>query len=1108
MINDKATSKEPSSESTTIPISTILSDQQLRELFDGVNDLIQSVTPDGRFLFVNRAWRELLGYAPDDLAALTIFSIIHPDHHANCLQIMQRVMAGENLGLMEVPFLTKDGRVIIVEGNVSLYSVNGIPIATRGIFRNITERKAAENEIRVLNQTLEHAVAQRTQELRMSEKRFRDFIASIPGAVYEFCIDAHGSRSLPFMSEGIASLTGISAMDCMDDVGVMFKQIHPDAMAELDASIMQSMKHLLTWSHEYPVTTPRGEKWLRGYSIPRRDKDGSTCWRGVLVDITRQKHMEIALRNNEQLFRSLTEVAPVGIFRTDETGKCLYVNERWCLIAGMDAETALDSGWVTAIYPEDRERVMNEWGRAVQYQRQFISEYRFQTREKVITWILGHAQAERDQNGNVQGYVGTITDITDQKKKEAELAESRYLLKTIIDTAPVRIFWKDKESRYLGCNLMFARDAGVTSLQDIIGKTDYDLSWTKEQADHYRADDRQVIDSGVPKLSFEESLNNATGESMWIETSKVPLLNVNHEIIGVLGIYRNNTRQKQADDSMRLAAAIYQSSNEAIMVTDENDLIIQINPAFTRMTGFEIADVLGRSPELFRSGRHDNEFYQEIRRRLLNEDHWQGEIWDVRKDGTVHAKWLSVSVIRHTDGCIHYHVSQFTDITEKKKNDELILLQANYDQLTGLPNRNLFKERLETKIKKSRRSGVTLAMLFLDLDHFKDINDTLGHDKGDDLLREVAIRVKSCVTDSDTVARLGGDEFAVILSESVDHERVETMAQQIIVQLNKPFNFNQNRTNYYISTSIGIVFYPQDGADMKSLMKHADQAMYAAKQEGRNRFCHFTHSMQQQAHEKMVLIHDLRQAIARSELHVYYQPILELPTGHMIKAEALVRWKHPRRGMISPATFIPLAEESGLILDIGELVFKQSISFIHQWQKRFGHIIQISVNMSPVQFKFMNKFNWIGKLTELGLPGSCLNVEITEGVLLKDSSVVQEYLLEFRNNGIEVSIDDFGTGFSSLSYLKKFDIDYLKIDHSFINQLIDSETDRTLVEAIIVMAHKLDIKTIAEGVETKEQQDLLTQFGCDYVQGFLYSEAIKGKAFEKLLVEQGHRLIA
>ena len=285
-------------------------------------------------------------------------------------------------------------------------------------------------------------------------------------------------------------------------------------------------------------------------------------------------------------------------------------------------------------------------------------------------------------------------------------------------------------------------------------------------------------------------------------------------------------------------------------------------------------------------------------------------------------------------------------------------------------------------------------------------------------------------------------------------------------------------------------------------MKHADQAMYAAKLGGRNRFCYFTPSMQQEAHEKMMLVHDLRQAIAKNELHVFYQPILELFSERIVKAEALLRWKHPKRGMISPSVFIPLAEESGLILEIGEMVFKRSIDLIDQCRRKLGHIVQISVNISPVQFKHMNDYLWLDSLARLGLPGDCINVEITEGLLLQDSDVVQQNLLELRNNGVEVSIDDFGTGFSSLSYLKKFDIDFLKIDYSFVHQLTADATDRALVEAIIVMAHKLDIKTIAEGVETEAQKDLLAHFGCDYVQGFLYSTPVSQPVFEQLLFEQ------
>ncbi|MCE7915129.1 MAG: EAL domain-containing protein [Nitrosomonas sp. PRO4] len=1103
-MNNDANTKQSSSLHAEIPVETILGEEQLGELFGGIGDLIQSMAPDGHFLFVNDAWREALGYPEEEVATLNIFDVIHPDYHARCREIIKHIASGENVGLIEVPFVAKDGTVLWLEGNVSLYAMKGVAVATLGIFRNITGRKEIEAAILVHQENLQQAMIQRTAELQASEKRFRDFIASIPGAVFEFCIDAQGCRSLPFISEGVIDLIGHSPAECMADVQIMFKLIRPDVLPEMEASIRNSQQKLLPWLYEYPVKTLIGERWLRGYSIPHRKNDGSTHWQGVLVDITAQKQMEIALRNNEQLFRSLTEAAPVGIFRTDATGRCSYVNERWCNIADMDAQAALGYGWTNAIHPDDRTRIVCAWHKAVQCRQQFMCEYRFLSKKQSVTWILGRAQAELSPTGEVLGYVGTITDITDQKRKEVTLAESRSLLETIIDTAPVRIFWKDKNLRYLGCNPVFAKDAGAQSVQDMIGTDDYQWSW-KLQAERYRNDDHLVIDSGIPKLSYEEPQMSPDGTMKWLQTSKVPLRDGNHEIIGVLGVYQDITKQKRIDDSMRLAAAIYESSNEAIMVTNEDDLIIQINPAFTRMTGYEMADVVGKSPEIFRSGRHDPAFYQDLRSRLLNEDHWQGEIWDVRKDGTLHAKWLNISVIRRPDGRVQYHVSQFADITEKKKKDELILLQANYDQLTGLPNRNLFKERLEAKIKKSRRSKLPLSVLFLDLDHFKDINDTLGHDRGDDLLREVAVRLKSCTNENDTVARLGGDEFAIILSGFSESKQVDDIALRIIQSLNKPFNFSQNRTDYYISTSIGIVFYPQDGMDMKTLMKHADQAMYAAKLEGRNRFCHFTSSMQQEAREKMLLINDLRQAIARNELQVYYQPIVELLSRRLIKAEALVRWKHPRRGMISPTIFIPLAEESGLILEIGELVFKQSIAFIHEWRNKLGYILQVSVNMSPIQFKFMNKFNWLDSLIELGLPGYCINVEITESALLKDSSVVQEYLLEFRNNGIEVSIDDFGTGFSSLSYLKKFDIDYLKIDHSFIKQLIESETDRALVEAIIVMAHKLDIKTIAEGVETKEQQDLLIHFGCDYVQGFLYSEPIKGKAFERMLIKQSAR---
>ena len=791
------------------------------------------------------------------------------------------------------------------------------------------------------------------------------------------------------------------------------------------------------------------------------------------------------------------------IFMKDTFGRYVYVNQSVQDLFGVPLENIIghdDNCFFDLEISNDlmfNDRCVIDRGETIEREEMNIIK---STGEARIYWTI--KKPVLNDHAQIIGMCGISTDITKLKQEEYALAESRSLLRTIVDTVPVRIFWKDTQLRYLGCNPSFAKDAGVASPKDIIGLDDYDLAWTKAQSDVYRNDDKVVIKSGIPKLDYEEPLSKSNGKIIFLQTSKVPLRNNDNEIIGVLGIYQDITERKRSDESMRLAATIYQSSREAIMVTNEDNLIIEINPAFTRLTGYELAEVIGKDPRIFQSGRHKKTFYQKMWQKLLQDDHWQGEIWDRRKDGAIQAKWLNISVIRNSNHSIYCFVAQFSDITEKKQKDELIQFQANYDPLTSLPNRNLFKDRLRNEIKKSQRSGLLLSLIFIDLDHFKDINDSLGHAAGDQLLKIVAQRIMSCVRETDTVARLGGDEFAVILPDIGNKLRTETISQHIIQELSQPLILDKNRINQYISASIGIAFYPEDGINMEVLMKNADMAMYKAKSEGRNRVSQFTPSMQQAAQERILLIHDLRHALERNELQVYYQPILNLADRRIIKAEALLRWKHPHHGMINPAIFIPLAEESGLILQIGEWVFDQCSSKIQQWQKQFGNIIQISVNKSPIQFNQCNKYSWPDKLIRLGLPGNSINVEITEGLLLKNSPNVGTTLKEFGNLGIEISIDDFGTGFSSLSYLKEFDIDYLKIDRSFTSNLNKNKTDHALVEAIILMAHKLDIKTIAEGVETQIQQDLLIELGCDYAQGYFYSPPVPVEEFEKLIMQQ------
>ena len=425
---------------------------------------------------------------------------------------------------------------------------------------------------------------------------------------------------------------------------------------------------------------------------------------------------------------------------------------------------------------------------------------------------------------------------------------------------------------------------------------------------------------------------------------------------------------------------------------------------------------------------------------------------------------------------------------------------AFYDTLTGLPNRRLFRDRLEQDTKRVSRNHTSLALLFLDLDRFKEVNDTLGHDKGDLLLIDVARRIKKHVRDTDTFARLGGDEFAIILPEYENRSNVERVIQDMLIEIEKPFDLGGGNVGH-VSGSIGIALYPQEAENIDELLKHADRAMYAAKLGGRNGFSYFTRSMQEEANEKLKLTYDLRHALGKGELAVYYQPIVHLSNGEIGKAEALLRWHHPVLGMVCPDVFIPLAEESGLILEIGEWLFMETLKNIANWKERTGKLVQVSVNKSPVQFMRAESDDWQETFRNSGLPGHIIAIEITERLLLSESDKVRSHFAHLKNRGIELSIDDFGTGFSALSYLHRFDVDYLKIDMSFIHRIETDSSSRALTEAIIIMAHKLGIRTIAEGVETHQQCEILKSFGCDYAQGFIYSKPLPADEFEKLLAE-------
>lgn len=490
------------------------------------------------------------------------------------------------------------------------------------------------------------------------------------------------------------------------------------------------------------------------------------------------------------------------------------------------------------------------------------------------------------------------------------------------------------------------------------------------------------------------------------------------------------------------------------------------------------------------------------------EGHYVNEYRMQRRSGD----WIWVlargmAVRRDSEGKPLRIIGTHTDISKRKKAEETVRRQAYFDDLTALPNRALFRDRLEQEMRRVHRSGEKLALLFIDLDDFKLVNDTLGHDIGDRLLAEAAQRISDCVREADTVARFAGDEFTVIVSDISHIDDSERVATSILSKLSSPYIFDGEHV--HISASIGITIYPSDAESIEDLCRNADQAMYEAKKAGRKRFRYFTPAMQQAAQERHCLIHELYQAIENQQFEVFYQPIMNLATGDIRKVEALVRWNHPERGMISPMAFIPVAEESGQIIEIGDQVFRQVVEDLKRWRNEFDAKFKVSVNLSPLQIRNNGGCfeAWLSEIQQMDLPGSSLIFEVTEGVLLDAEEHVLDKLRKINEAGILIALDDFGTGYSSLSYLKHFKFDFLKIDRAFIGNLENDPYDKAITEAVIVMAHKLGIKVVAEGVETDIQQALLKKAGCDFAQGYLYAYPLPAHEFETLwnqrMVSQG-----
>ncbi|NYE62386.1 diguanylate cyclase (GGDEF)-like protein/PAS domain S-box-containing protein [Duganella sp. 1224] len=689
-------------------------------------------------------------------------------------------------------------------------------------------------------------------------------------------------------------------------------------------------------------------------------------------------------------------------------------------------------------------------------------------------------------------------DLTERLTLEAALHASRELKQLVINHIPHQIFWKDRDGAYLGCNSVFARFAGLHSNADVAGKRDEDFPWA-HNADAIRADERAIMASGRGRLNEEDHMTLADGTVHWYLINKLPFRDQQGQIIGVLGTIEDITERKQAELTLQLRGRALEASVNAIVITvhdDGSDRIEYANPAFARLFGHAPDAVLGHDLEsLLGVQAHDQQ--QALHAAMQSRQEVTLLLRTRHRDSTALWTQLHVGPVRGADGAISHHVCVLTDMTAILEYQEQLEHQANHDALTGLPNRALLNDRMMQGVTFSQRFGHSLWLVFIDLDNFKLINDHLGHQAGDELLCVIANRLRACASEGDTVARLGGDEFLLLLPVA-NQRPMSSLLQLLQDAIGAPVTLNGQ--TLAVTCSIGVSVYPADGSEPEQLLKHADIAMYRAKEAGRNQVQFYEAAMHARIAERASIETELRHALARDELRLVYQPKLDLRSGAVTGMEALLRWQHPVLGAVSPARFIGVAEETGMIVAIGRWVLRMACTQAVAWQQAGLPPLRVAVNLSARQFRDQGLHDEVrSALADSGLDPQYLELELTESLMMHNVDDAVAVITELKQLGIALSIDDFGTGYSSLSYLTQFPVDCLKIDQSFTREMLDQPKVAAIVRSVIALGHSLGFRVIAEGVETAAQLDYLRTQGCDEIQGYYFSRPLAPDAVAELL---------
>lgn len=791
------------------------------------------------------------------------------------------------------------------------------------------------------------------------------------------------------------------------------------------------------------------------------------------------------LDRDEGLLRVFIDALPDLVFFKDEEGRYLgcnrafeaYVNKAEAEIIGR-TDGDLFAAELAASYQELDRRVRESGVALRQEERIVYPDGREVLLDTLKTPFFG-AQG-------FSGLMGVSRDITSLKQAEAALRASQASLERAqavartgswqISLVERQLIWSAETYRIFG--LPVGTPVSYESFLNAVHPEDrlrVDAAWRAARAGAGLDVQHRVIVDGCVRWVHERAELQYDDEG---------------RLIAGLGTAQDITEQKHAEGKLKQAAAVFENTAEAVLITDVDQRIVAVNRAFTVITGFTEEEAIGQRPTMLSSGRQSARFYREMWREVSVTGHWQGEIWNRRKNGEIFPELLTLSVVRDEEGFITHFVGVFSDISRMKHAEAQLQHLAHYDALTDLPNRVLLNLRLEHSAERVRRGGKIMAVLFMDIDRFKNVNDSLGHPVGDELLVEIARRLNGRMRAEDTLARLGGDEFVILLDRIDRVDDVASFALEMIELMNQPFQLRSGE-EVFVGASIGISIYPDDNDDYQQLIRNADAALYEAKAAGRNVYRFYTEALTIAAQERLALETALRRALERNELVLHYQPVVAVASGYTTGVEALVRWRHPADGLVSPLRFIPMAEETGLIVPLGIWVLEEACRQGRAWLDG-GRVMPIAVNISSRQFADGALVDTVRRvLDRSGFPASMLTLELTESAIMHKPDQAVRVLEELKAIGVKFSIDDFGTGYSSLAYLKRFPVDALKIDRSFVADIVDDENDRMIVSTVVAMARQLQLSVIAEGVETAEQLAFLTRLGCSACQGYLFGHPLE-----------------